>query len=47
VTRAKDRDLEMLPFRGQSKEDEPAKLMEKGCSERRGVNLFSSWKKRL
>lgn len=36
MTRAKGRNLEMLPFREQSKEDEPAKLMEKGCSERRG-----------
>lgn len=28
MTRVKDRSLEMLPFRDQSKEDESAKLME-------------------
>lgn len=47
VTGAKNRILEMLSFRGQSKEDESVKLMEKGYSEERGVTLFSSCKKRL
>lgn len=47
VTGAKNRILEMLSSRGQSKEDESAKLIEKGYSEERGVTLFYSCKKRL
>lgn len=35
VSRAKDRILEILPFMGQSEEDKPAKLMKKGCSEKK------------
>lgn len=47
MTRVEDRILEMLPFRGRSKEGESAELMEEGCSENRRVNLFSSQKKKL
>lgn len=39
--------LEMLLFRGKAKKEDSAKLMEKGHSEKRGVNLSSTWKKRL
>lgn len=41
MTRVKDRILEMLPFREQSKEDESANLIEEGSSEKRRANLFS------
>lgn len=40
VTGAKNRILEMLSSRGQSKEDESAKLIEKGYSEERGVTVL-------
>lgn len=41
MTRVKDRILEMLPFRDQSKEDESAKLMEeKNLRENKGESVL-------